>query len=138
MNDILFSTRAFGLPVPQGSMRGYRVGNGVRLTSDNTKLKPWRETVMYAARENKPEEVIAQACTLDVWFYLPRPVSAPKKVQYPTKKPDADKLLRAVCDALTQSQVWSDDSIAVDKHVHKRFATEDEPPGALITIERMP
>lgn len=36
----------------------------------------------------------------EVWFYMPRPKSVPKKKKYPDTKPDIDNLEKAVFDAL--------------------------------------
>lgn len=37
---------------------------------------------------------------VEVWFYMPRPKSTPKKKQFPDTKPDIDNLEKAVLDAL--------------------------------------
>lgn len=53
---------------------------------------------------------------------------------YPTTKPDALKLTRAVEDALTQV-VWVDDAQIVHEEIRKEWASE---PGVQITIATMP
>ena len=42
---------------------------------------------------------------------------------YPTKKPDIDNVVKAVCDAFNGS-VWLDDVQVVDLHVVRRFSGE--------------
>lgn len=69
---------------------------------------------------------------MSIDFYLPKP----KKTKFgsrPAGKPDADKLARAVNDALTESGLIVDDARVVSLHVHKRWAFET--PGAIITVE---
>lgn len=60
---------------------------------------------------------------------LPIPQSWPKRKQaaalagteYPTKKPDADNVIKAIFDALN-GVVWHDDTRVVDMVVRKRYA----------------
>lgn len=123
----------FGTPVPQGSLkafgrkrkRGALFQDGrIVVTHDNPNVKLWRHDVVAAALaalagsppiEESPLE-------LHVMFFLPRPASAPKRVVAPAKKPDCDKLLRAVMDALTAAGVWRDDAQVTDVHASKAFA----------------
>jgi crossover junction endodeoxyribonuclease RusA len=68
-------------------------------------------------------------------FVLPRPVSTPKRRTPPAvKRPDVDKLARAVLDALTSAGALADDSQVVDLHPIKRLAELDETPGCRITV----
>lgn len=119
-----------GIPAPQGSKR--HVGNG-RMIESSKKLKPWRAEVKRVA------ELIAEIgepldCPLRVSmdFYLPRPKRSKFK-DHPAGKPDADKLARAVNDALTDSGLIADDSRIVSLHVRKHWT--DDTPGASITVE---
>ena len=100
-----------GIPAPQGSHRAFMPA-GARfpiVTDDNPRTKPWRSSVAYAALQVRPQPLFSGAVTLTVRFYLPRPKSLPKRVQYPVKKPDLSKLIRALEDALT-GVVWNDDA----------------------------
>lgn len=73
---------------------------------------------------------------LDLRFSVPR--SAPKRqradmlagVMRPTKKPDADNVLKAICDGMN-GVVWRDDVQAVDIRVTKRYA---EVPGVVVAV----
>lgn len=49
------------------------------------------------------------------------------------KKPDVDKCLRAVCDAMTGT-VWHDDSQVVVARPRKRYAYPDETTGAIVLV----
>ena len=65
-----------------------------------------------------------------------RPICA-SAPPFPTVKPDADKLLRALLDALT-SQAWRDDAQVINASAAKRYATGDGP-GVLVRLyEPMP
>ena len=72
-------------------------------------------------------------------FVMRRPKSAPKRTTPPaTKKPDLDKLTRAVFDAITSAGVWDDDSQVVDAHISKRIANLDEVSGCWIELTKLP
>lgn len=61
---------------------------------------------------------------VEIAFFLPRPARAAKRVVFPVRRPDSDKLARAVLDALTKGGLIADDARIVDLIVSKRFATE--------------
>ena len=67
---------------------------------------------------------------------LPRLASAPKTKPHPpaVAKPDLDKLVRAIFDALT-GPVWHDDANVITLHTDKRRAALLETPGTHITVE---
>lgn len=123
----------FGVAAPQGSKR--HVGGG-RMVESSKALKPWRESVAHAAQvwclQHRGFAPFDEPLVLTVTFYLPRPASTPKRVTRPAKKPDLDKLTRAVCDALS-GIIYADDARVVRLVAEKRFAI-DEPPRAEITI----
>lgn len=74
------------------------------------------------------------AVMVDVTFVLPRPKSTPKRKTPPAiKKPDSDKLVRAVLDACTKI-VYNDDAQVVEIHARKRLADVGETPGAVIMV----
>jgi len=113
---------AVGRPVPQGSMKAVgRPGYKTNLISDNPALAGWRDIVAWSARTATgklnlkingeaamfplPKDV---ALFCGCHFYFERPASTPDK-KFPTGKPDVDKLVRAVLDAL-KGIVWADDA----------------------------
>jgi Holliday junction resolvase RusA-like endonuclease len=72
--------------------------------------------------------------SIEVCFFLPKP-KAMKIIHYPAahiKKPDTDNLLKAVMDALTDIEIWRDDSLVFYTSALKVY--EEEQPGALIII----
>lgn len=125
-----------GAPAPQGSKR--HVGRGILVESSKT-LAPWRDSIAYAARQ----AIAAGGPTfpqgpvrITLAFALKRPKSAPKSRQYPDGRPDADKLARAVLDALDVAGVYGDDGQVVQLDVWKRYALPNEPTGVEITASR--
>ena len=119
-----------GKPVPQGSKK--HVGRGILIESAKG-LKDWRATVALAA-SNGPFIAKPNPVTIGVTFIMPRPASTPKKKTPPAvKRPDLDKLVRGVLDALS-SVSYDDDSQVVQINAKKRLAVEGEPPGAHIYV----
>lgn len=105
----------------------------------------WFTRVTAAARFfmqfNRRQMAEDQALALDVTFYLPRPPSLPKRIIYPMRKPDLDKLTRAIGDSL-KGIVYDEDSRIVDLNTRKRFAagegdTPDGKPRAVITVRTL-
>lgn len=127
-----------GLPAPQGSKRAFvRAGKPV-LTEDCKRTRPWRTQVAAVALEHAPAAPWEGPVALCLDFILPRPGSIPHERRgYPAAKPDDDKLLRAVSDALT-GVLYRDDAQRCETHVHKRYVSEVWPrPGVQIELTRM-
>ena len=111
----------YGTPRPQGSTRAFIPKGWKRavITTDNTKLKPWRQEVSGAAMALNPE-VLCGAIVLCVDFFFKRPRSAPKARTMPTVKPDVDKLLRGILDACT-GICYRDDAQVVQVFASKHY-----------------
>lgn len=130
-----------GIPVPQGSLRGYVRGGRAVLTSDNAGLRSWRSDVTAALAEKRPPAPIDEPVEVRLEFSLLRPLghygrrglldSAPL---VPGRKPDLDKLARAVLDAATVAGIWTDDARVVSLRATKRYVAEDQMPGVHITV----
>lgn len=125
-----------GIPAPQGSKT--RTKFGVR--EDNPATKPWRQDVMWHAKEALNVAVpFAGAVVLEIQFRFPRLKAhyrtngelKPSAPMFKTTAPDVDKLARAICDALTVAGVWSDDALVVGLHCTKRY---DDEPGAQVLV----
>lgn len=102
-----------GTPKPQGSKRAFKhktTGNVV-MVEDNKNVRDWRSDMKnVAGAEFADTPPFEGPVTVMVVFHMPRPKSHPKTKQtWPTSKPDVDKLLRAVLDALT-GIAFKDDS----------------------------
>ena len=147
-----------GRPQPAGSKRAFLIRKagevkGVAVTEDAKHSRTWRQLVQSAATDAlgwTPEPdtwgyfSLAGPLVLEATFYVARPAghfgtgrnagvvraSAPR---FPTVRPDATKLVRALEDALT-GLVWRDDAQVVSQHIHKRFGT---PERAEVTVSRL-
>lgn len=139
----MITIRVNGTPAPQGSKRAFvNKGTGrVNMVESSKGVGPWREAV-----RAETQLVLGQLghglipapgtpTAVDVQFRLPRPKSAPKSVMLPAKRPDLDKLARAVLDGLVAGGAIADDAQVTCLNLTKTFATEQSPPGALIFID---
>ena len=120
---------AAGTPVAQGSKK--HVGNG-RMVESAKGLPAWRKAVA-AAAAGSPLIVKPQGVAMSLAFVMPRPLSTPKQTPLAVKRPDIDKLTRAVCDSLT-SVCYEDDSQVVAVYAHKRLADVGESPGVHVCV----
>lgn len=103
-----------GVARPKGSMTGFVPKGWTRpiLTDSNKRVKPWAAEVKAAAADavGSSAPLMVGPVKLALIFYLPCPKSAPKRRPvWPAKKPDVDKLARAIADAL-KGVVWVDDA----------------------------
>ena len=122
-----------GLPVSQGSHRAYVVNGRPIITTTAKGLAAWRRLVADVAQDYAPPELWEGPIRIDLSFGLPKPKSAPKRRRvWPDKRPDLDKLARAVFDALTHI-VFADDSQIVEFTASKDYG----PPGVAIEIRRI-
>lgn len=118
-----------GTPIPQGSKTRTRWG----MREDNPKTRPWRDTVAHdAVCAMGSEPPLVGPLWVQVDFRMPRPKShygsgrnanvlKPTAPIHCTTKPDIDKLLRALGDAMTTAGVWMDDSQAVVVEARKLY-----------------
>ena len=124
-----------GTPVSQGSM--VRTSYGMR-HSKPMAINVFRDQVAQAVTKTGIDELpLMGALTMSVTFVLPRPKSAPKRRIWPEVKPDLDKLVRALCDALTQCGAWGDDAQLIHLTATKRYVgTSDvlDVPGVVVDI----
>lgn len=132
MSDWTLDLFVPGTPAPQGSKR--HVGGG-RMIESSAAVGDWRSVVAWSAANAYTGAPLDGAAVLVVEFVMPRPKSLPKRKPTPphTKRPDVDKLLRAIGDALT-GVIYADDSLLTGKHASKRYAEPDETPGARILV----
>lgn len=117
-----------GLPTPKGSLtrmpNGAMVPAGTRASRD--RMNAWRDDVRSASLDAMG--------TTDVWngpvrlladFLMPYPTSSIRKYQFGwvghTKKPDIDKLCRALLDPM-KGIIWRDDSQVCFAWVNKSYA----------------
>ena len=137
------SFTVIGTPIPQGSMQSFRRGNKTVYVPANKNLKAWREAVRAKAYNTATAEGIdlplganKTPLMLSCTFVFPRPKSVPK-TRPMSVKPDLDKLVRAVCDALGNKgagQIIEEDSRINVIAAKKRYA-DGEKPHVKITIK---
>ncbi|AXQ64445.1 RusA-like Holliday junction resolvase [Gordonia phage Neville] len=125
-----------GEPAPQGSKQAYVRGGRAVLVEASKKLMPWRKHVATVFGEFWDRGPIEGGVRADIEFVMPRPKSLPKTKPTPPaiKRPDVDKLVRAIFDAIT-GRAFLDDSQVVDMRVLKRVAELDEPSGVFIEVK---
>lgn len=118
----MIQVSVFCEPGSQGSKK--HVGNGVMIEM-STKLKPWREAVVWAAREAMNGFVghgLQGPVDVEIIFTLAKPKSAPKRrVTWPDRYPDVDKLCRSTFDALKSAGAIEDDARVVRLVAEKCF-----------------
>lgn len=138
-----------GQPRPKGSKSGVAIGRNGRpvpgarvVLIESTSAEGRRMQAQWVAdvraqarawRDQHPGEPLDVPIAVTLTFYLERPRSAPRRVLWPAKRPDWDKLARLVCDALT-GVVYRDDALICRATVEKVFAA-DRPAGCSITVE---
>lgn len=127
-----------GVAKGQGSMRAPKAGVVVH---DNPSMVQWRSFVGLAAMNARLDESRRNRFFVEegpVWltltFRLVRPKSLPRRVGLPAKRPDLDKLVRAIGDAL-KGVLYRDDGQVVSIDASKRFCLEGEAPGVLIEVQ---
>lgn len=136
-----------GTPKPAGSKRAFALKKGGVYTGrtvvvdDCKKSRDWKTDVQFSARSNYTGAPLSGPLLMRLTFYIERPKShfgtgknagSLKKDAplYPTSKPDATKLCRAVEDALTHI-IWVDDAQVVSQEILKRYGK----PGVHIYVE---
>ncbi len=122
-----------GIPVPKGSARAFvnrYTGRASVVQTNADKQKPWASLITLSAQEVGLHPVVGVGITLGLTFRMPRPKSHFKpdgsvRPRFATvehvKKPDIDKLIRCVVDALT-GVAYVDDSQVVIISAVKRYA----------------
>ncbi len=131
--DTVIRFEVRGLPIPQGSTRAWVLHGKPVITSSAKGLTTWRRLVADVAQNHAPREPWEGPVGIELHFGLPKPKSAPKRRRvWPDKRPDLDKLTRAVLDALTYV-VWVDDSQVIDIRASKDYGA----PGVVVEVRRI-
>lgn len=120
-----------GIPAPQGSKTGRVVNGRVVMWESSSKVKPWRNQVTKVAQLIMSEhELITEPVEVCLSFRLPKPKSV--KREFPSVKPDLDKLVRSTLDGLSKV-CYQDDALVLGLSATKVYS---EHPGCWITIVR--
>jgi len=134
-----------GEPQPKGSTRAFYVKKLDRVvtTTTNKNTKQWQLRVSTEAQRANESRNGAFFCNDDrcgyevaADFTFTRPKSTPKKVHLNTKRPDLDKLIRAVLDGIVNVLI-PDDALVISIRATKKYGEENEVPGARISVIRI-
>lgn len=123
-----------GEPAPQGSKKVITV-RGVSVPVEcNSKTKPWRKRVKTAAWLAMDDEAIHNGpLGIRVVFAFARPKSS--EFQTKCTKPDVDKLVRAIFDAM-KGTIYSDDCRVIELNARKVYVGgEYANEGAYVRVE---
>lgn len=131
------SFRVYGRPAAQGSKR--HVGNG-RFIEASRFLPEWRAAVSAGAAETRglcEWDTVDGPVEANFVFHIGRPASVkPDARPLPIKPPDIDKLVRAVCDSLTDAGIWEDDGQVVKLTAEKVYVNVEES-GVSISVKTL-
>lgn len=150
---IAFTVR--GLPVAQGTARAFVAGGSARIATDSNRLNSpigaWRAAIASACAEAMGSAPALEGpVRVRVSFVFPRPgshylpvngsrstpelkLTAPRWV---SRKPDVDKLTRALLDGITNIAIRDDGQVA--RLVAQKFYEDgDLRPGCEVTVERL-
>ena len=134
-----------GEPVPQGSTKAFYIKKLERVvtTHTNANTEAWRHRIATEAQhanELRSQSYFSEDRRLGyevlMEFVFTRPKSTPKRWKLNTKRPDLDKLVRAVLDGITNVLI-PDDSQVVRIIASKCYGECDRSPGLHITIRRL-
>lgn len=126
-----------GEPAPQGSKTGRVVNGRVVMWESSAKVKPWRIAVTKKTAQHmswKTLNPINDPIELCLSFYLPRPKSV--KREFPSVKPDLDKLIRSTCDGLKTGGLYTDDALIIAITATKQYAPVGMEPGCQVLVVR--
>lgn len=122
MSEIAFTV--YGIAAGKGSTTARFVPErGRTFTHSPKSTQNWERLVKDVAQQHVPlDGLLDGPLQMQLRFYLPKPKSAPKRRRtWPDKKPDLDKLIRAVGDALT-GIVYTDDARIVTITASKDYS----------------
>jgi Holliday junction resolvase RusA-like endonuclease len=137
-----------GTPRPQGSIQAIKRKDGGIATKYASTVWAWRHQVQHAVAAHDGEQ-FTEAVEVQLGFDLLRPQShflpvnskrstpgvRPSAPCWPLVAPDLDKLVRCVCDAITDAGLWHDDAQVVSIRAAKRYVSDR--PGVLITVKAL-
>ena len=142
MSDTAVVFTVIGEAVPKGSMRAYTIrrkdgGAGVRMTPGNERsVNAWSALVASAAQAQCVGEYFEGPLRLGAVFFFTHPKSGPRRKHHMVK-PDIDKLLRCIADALT-GVLWKDDAQIVELLGRKGYVYAGQPYARIIVDHAAP
>jgi len=126
MNSQLYArkflnARIEGVPAPKGSKK---LIHG-RLIEASPRLTEWNKALDAALTEQYSQHFAMEVrpVHVELTFRMPQPKAHRGQVWH-VKRPDIDKLARAVLDSMTRTGVLLDDSIVASLTVRKMYASD--------------
>lgn len=118
-----------GDPIGKGRARVRMMGKMPMLYTPKATVEYEQRVAYEAGLSMRGADLFSGPVELKLQIFMPIPVSYTKAKKaaarlgklVPTKKPDLDNVLKAICDAFN-GVVWIDDTQVVDCHVTKRFS----------------
>lgn len=126
------SFHVIGEPKAQPRVKAFRRGSHAGVYTPET-AEGWKHLIRLQCAANAPERPLSGPIWVGLDFYLKRPkahldkhgVPKPKSPIWHQKKPDLDNLIKAVTDAITDTQtIWFDDSQICQIQATKTYATD--------------
>ena len=110
----------------QADLRILRTKDGRQFIGkmDKSAIKQWMKAFQTAIAPHKPDLPFEGPLELSIYFGFPLIKSDKGQTAPMTTKPDFDNLAKAVCDSLTATRFWHDDSQVVFGKVFK-FRTRE-------------
>ena len=130
-----------GVPAGKGRPRALRRGNHIKLVTPDETAAYESKVALAGHQAMAGRALLSGPVCAVLTIKLPIPASWSKRKQaaalagteLPTKKPDADNVVKAIFDGLN-GVVWIDDTQVVDMVVRKRYATV---PGVAVRISNV-
>ncbi len=134
-----------GVPAPQGSKSAVVRNGRAIMFEQNKRTMPWREQIALQAssimRAHNYKIIDGAALSIEAVFFMPRPKSHYGKhgllksaPRHCSKKPDIDKMARALLDGLSDI-VFDDDSRITVLTARKQYAVDKLSAGVHVAIE---
>lgn len=135
VTDLAFFVAGRAIPQGSKSLMTAKSGRAYMRDASSTELRPWRSSITKTAMAHiqKTGWMPPQHVHVDLLFRFNRPAAAANR-PYPNVKPDIDKLVRAVFDALTKAGAVIDDATIVSHYAAKEYADPGQPIGVAIVL----
>lgn len=103
-------------------------------------VREWRDVITTVLSRHRPPTPWDGPVSLELIFYFSRTQkllgpSAHPGVLHHAVKPDIDNVEKAVMDAMTDCEIWTDDGRISDKITRKRYVAKGYGPGLRIIAE---
>jgi Holliday junction resolvase RusA-like endonuclease len=122
-----------GVSTATAQQKGVFVSNGKVRFFTKAKVAKAQRGLVAQLLPHRPEQPLDGPVILEVRFLMPIPVAMRKKaVQWHSKRPDLDNLLKGVIDALEPAGWVTDDARIVRLQASKEYAQQ---PQTIITME---